>query len=180
MKTHLILMTSILIGLSTISCNEEEKNNKQNQKTKNGTEISNSLSQKNEDLSLGIEDSQNIFLYYRKIKRGLINSNLEETKSVATKFIEKIDYSNQAIKTHVENIRNSSTLEDQRHHFNALSVEMEKYLKDSTSKDVIYKQYCPMAFDGKGAFWLSQSKEIMNPYFGDKMLNCGSIQGTIK
>ncbi|MEZ4690982.1 MAG: hypothetical protein R3A12_12710 [Ignavibacteria bacterium] len=30
-----------------------------------------------------------------------------------------------------------------------------------------YVVYCPMAFDRKGAYWLSKDKEIMNPYFGE-------------
>ena len=37
-----------------------------------------------------------------------------------------------------------------------------------------------MAFNNEGGFWFSEEKEIMNPYFGDKMLHCGSIQKTIK
>jgi len=32
-----------------------------------------------------------------------------------------------------------------------------------------------MAFDGKGGYWLSNSKEIRNPYFGDIMLACGEV-----
>lgn len=34
----------------------------------------------------------------------------------------------------------------------------------------IYYQYCPM----KKAYWLSTEAEIRNPYYGAKMLNCGS------
>lgn len=43
----------------------------------------------------------------------------------------------------------------------------------------VYYQYCPMAFDDKGAYWLSNEPEIMNPYFGDKMLNCGSVVDSV-
>ena len=39
-----------------------------------------------------------------------------------------------------------------------------------------YRMYCPMAFDYKGAYWLSDSREVLNPYFGDQMLNCGSVE----
>ena len=38
-----------------------------------------------------------------------------------------------------------------------------------------YRQFCPMAFDFKGAFWLSDSEEILNPYFGEEMLTCGNV-----
>jgi len=40
----------------------------------------------------------------------------------------------------------------------------------------LYRQYCPMAFQNKGAYWLSSEKKIMNPYFGDKMLHCGVVK----
>ena len=43
----------------------------------------------------------------------------------------------------------------------------------------IYYQYCPMAFDNKGAYWLSNKPEIFNPYFGSKMLNCGEIADSL-
>ena len=43
----------------------------------------------------------------------------------------------------------------------------------------IYYQFCPMAFDDKGAYWLSSSSAIRNPYFGDKMLTCGTVQDSI-
>ena len=43
-----------------------------------------------------------------------------------------------------------------------------------------YYQFCPMANNDKGAYWLSDSEEILNPYFGDVMLNCGEVKETIK
>jgi len=44
----------------------------------------------------------------------------------------------------------------------------------------VYYQYCPMANGDKGAFWLSEIKEIRNPYFGDEMLGCGETRETMK
>lgn len=43
----------------------------------------------------------------------------------------------------------------------------------------VYRQYCPMAFDDKGAYWLSETRNIVNPYFGDKMLECGSTNDSL-
>ncbi len=45
---------------------------------------------------------------------------------------------------------------------------------------LLYLQHCPMAFNNKGADWLSLSKEIKNPYFGASMLTCGKTKKTIK
>ena len=41
---------------------------------------------------------------------------------------------------------------------------------------VVYKQYCPMADEDRGAYWLSKEKEVLNPYFGDAMLKCGEVK----
>lgn len=43
----------------------------------------------------------------------------------------------------------------------------------------IYWEYCPMAFDKDGAYWLSYEREIKNPYFGNEMLNCGSVEDSL-
>jgi hypothetical protein len=37
-----------------------------------------------------------------------------------------------------------------------------------------------MANNGKGAFWLSETKDIKNPYMGKAMLTSGSIKEEIK
>jgi hypothetical protein len=43
----------------------------------------------------------------------------------------------------------------------------------------VYYQYCPMAFDNKGAYWISDKRDIRNPYFGDKMLKCGEVADSL-
>ncbi len=42
-----------------------------------------------------------------------------------------------------------------------------------------FVQFCPMAFDNKGAKWLSKEKNIVNPYFGASMIKCGKVQEVI-
>lgn len=62
-----------------------------------------------------------------------------------------------------------------------LTVETEKLINTSAiTSGEVYKQFCPMAFDGNGGYWLSDSKEVRNPYYGNKMLKCGSVNETIK
>jgi hypothetical protein len=34
--------------------------------------------------------------------------------------------------------------------------------------------------DGKGANWLSETKEIANPYLGKSMPTCGSVKEELK
>ena len=45
--------------------------------------------------------------------------------------------------------------------------------------ETVYLQHCPMADDNNGASWLSKEKEIRNPYFGARMLKCGSVEEVI-
>ncbi|MBX2925766.1 MAG: DUF3347 domain-containing protein [Chitinophagaceae bacterium] len=47
------------------------------------------------------------------------------------------------------------------------------------TKAKIYLLTCPMAFDNAGADWLSAATEIKNPYFGSKMLTCGSVKDSV-
>ncbi|MHC4882229.1 MAG: efflux RND transporter periplasmic adaptor subunit [Planctomycetota bacterium] len=43
----------------------------------------------------------------------------------------------------------------------------------------VYILRCPMAFDNAGASWLQDNKDVSNPYFGDMMLKCGSVEDMI-
>jgi uncharacterized protein YdbL (DUF1318 family) len=46
-------------------------------------------------------------------------------------------------------------------------------------KEVVYHQFCPMAFNDAGAYWLSATADVKNPYFGKKMLTCGEVKDSI-
>ena len=48
------------------------------------------------------------------------------------------------------------------------------------NKTPVYIEFCPMANDNKGGYWLSTEEKIQNPYFGKKMLKCGEVKATIK
>ncbi len=46
------------------------------------------------------------------------------------------------------------------------------------SDKTLYLEYCPMADDNKGEYWLSDKEEIANPYFGQQMPKCGEVKKT--
>ncbi len=72
-----------------------------------------------------------------------------------------------------------SEIANQRRHFAPLSQAFLELTETfGLTKDKVYKEYCPMAFDSKGAYWLSESEEIRNPYFGKSMLTCGEVTTT--
>jgi hypothetical protein len=58
---------------------------------------------------------------------------------------------------------------------------MKTLVKDSKlATGALYVEYCPMANNNQGGFWLSNEKQIKNPYFGEAMLTCGSVKETIQ
>ncbi|MGC9352245.1 MAG: efflux RND transporter periplasmic adaptor subunit [Mariniphaga sp.] len=78
-------------------------------------------------------------------------------------------------------ISETTDIEKQREHFNMLSENILEMTESfGLEIDKTYRQFCPMAFDDKGAFWLSESDEILNPYFGDMMLRCGEVKETYR
>ncbi len=72
------------------------------------------------------------------------------------------------------------SIEPLRKRFESLSLTMlavaDNFGHPGTAP--LYKVYCPMAFNDQGAPWLQGDKEVANPYFGAKMLRCGSVQRT--
>lgn len=80
-------------------------------------------------------------------------------------------------KEHAEHIgANAGNIEHQREHFDILSKDMYDLVKKFGAGEKIYVTYCPMYNDNKGATWLSETKEIDNPYFGKKMNTCGEVK----
>ena len=56
-------------------------------------------------------------------------------------------------------------------------IDLEQTFGHS-GEEVLYRAYCPMAFNNAGAEWVQRDSLIHNPYFGSKMLTCGEIRGT--
>jgi hypothetical protein len=71
---------------------------------------------------------------------------------------------------------NAGKIGHQREHFALLSKDVNDLVKAFGSTTKLYQDFCPMYDDGKGAIWISETKEIKNPYFGSKMIGCGSIK----
>lgn len=81
----------------------------------------------------------------------------------------------------LERIAGSNDLVLQRHAFSSFSDALYKSLKEFGAGGImVYYAQCPMANNNSGAYWLSDSKEIRNPYFGSEMLTCGKVKETIQ
>lgn len=77
-------------------------------------------------------------------------------------------------------ISKSSNIETQRMHFKQLSAHLAKALLLYGIGEKVYYQFCPMADDFNGAYWLSKEEKVINPYFGESMLNCGETEQIIE
>ena len=86
-----------------------------------------------------------------------------------------------ALNNSLEKITSSIDRDEQRLEFINLSKASINAIESfgSTNDQPLYIQFCPMANDDKGANWISLNENIINPYFGDMMLTCGSLTKTI-
>ncbi len=120
---------------------------------------------------------------YLTLKNALVDSKFEKARQAASDLEKKLIELNGPATT-IElaaKLANEPTLKEQRKTFSNLSAEMATLVKGGRlSSGVLYLEYCPMANSNEGAFWLSNEKEIRNPYFGDKMLKCGMVKEIIQ
>lgn len=80
-------------------------------------------------------------------------------------------------KEHAHHIgSNAGNIKHQREHFETLSQEMYELVKTFGAGQKVYYTHCPMYNANKGANWLSETKEISNPYLGQSMPDCGSVK----
>lgn len=124
-----------------------------------------------------------VYQHYTHLTTALTNGDMAEAK-IAANAIEAgtNDMANASgIATAASKITAASDIEVQKAAFAAMSKDMTTLIKkEGLSSGELYVAHCPMAFNDKGASWISGSKEIRNPYFGEKMLACGEVQETIQ
>ncbi len=123
-----------------------------------------------------------IFEVYLQVEAALVNTDASKTAAESAKLEALLKEVNASGVTQsvVSVMASSDDINVQRENFEDLSNGIETILKGALKSGTLYKQYCPMAFNNKGAYWISSSEEILNPYFGDKMLKCGRVDSEVK
>lgn len=114
----------------------------------------------------------------KKVETAIAAVDMELLKGDAhMAWMKQLTVLNDAIKT----IESENNIEEQRVSFSQFNLAFHNSLEMFGLKnETAYYQFCPMAFDNKGAYWISETEEIRNPYFGDMMLNCGETKETLK
>lgn len=141
----------------------------------------------------------NVVSQYLSLKDKLVNDNSDIQSNVKSlqQSLQKVDMSlvmedahnvwMEALKSMNKELKLLSkavNIDEQR----TIFLTISKSFSDATQKlgvemkdgSTLYIQFCPMANDDKGGYWLSGEKEIKNPYFGSKMLKCGEVKQEIK
>lgn len=134
-----------------------------------------------------------VFENYVSLKDVFIASDAAKVKVEAEKVsqaLTKVDMSllsdaahkdwmvyQQNLNKALKDMEGKTEIEAQRSAFKDLSDELYKTIKAYGLGGITaYYEYCPMAFNNSGAYWLSDNSAILNPYFGSKMLKCGSVE----
>jgi len=84
------------------------------------------------------------------------------------------------LKTSATSISKVSSIHSQRDSFKQLSANLTKVLEVFGVNGRVYLQFCPMADNDRGAYWLSKEEQVINPYFGEAMLRCGEVKQVIE
>jgi membrane fusion protein, copper/silver efflux system len=138
-----------------------------------------------------------VAIAYFEVKNALVDDAPESAQKLAgsiTVTLGNVDMSllegeahhqwmplQEQLKKAAKMISQTADIDEQRKHFNMLSEAMLETTESfGLEIDKVYRLFCPMAFDDIGAFWLSESDEILNPYFGDMMLRCGEVKQTYR
>jgi Cu(I)/Ag(I) efflux system membrane fusion protein len=190
-------------GDSKIKMSDEEmKNMNSSKKEMDPMEMDNNTDHSNMndriDVSKDFQDQlEKVFDQYIKLKDAFTEDNVVATQKFAKELLNAMASVNMKLLKNMEahnhwmtiskEILSSATaitkisdIAKQRDHFKHLSAHLSKGVKLFGVNQQVYEQFCPMADNNKGAFWLSLDETINNPYLGAKMPTCGSTKTIIK
>lgn len=136
------------------------------------------------DLQLG-----DVFNAYHDLWYALHNDDLEGWQQAAAVFYDAVSGANwppamaeleEQLNRGAGHSHHVSDIATARDHFYHQSRAMIELAQAGYHEGRLYLMFCPMARDNAGAYWLQQEDELLNPYFGDSMLRCGSNRGAIE
>ncbi len=137
-----------------------------------------------------------VFDKYIELKDALVKDNAEAAKNSAGKLLKNISEVDmkllkekeahnhwmgleKELKEAATPISKTDDIKKQREHFVPLSAHFINAVRTFGIDQKVFVEFCPMANNDVGAYWLSEDEEIRNPYFGKEMLNCGSVMEEI-
>lgn len=198
------ILAMALITLTATSCKETKKEN--SNEDGHHTEMGSEDAHKHEEGSMNSSDkmimddgqktskSTLLVANYLELKDALVADNKDGAAKAGGRMVSafnSFDISSypseqqeelkdiiEDAKEHAEHIE-KSPIDHQREHFDVLSKDIIDLIAITGTERTLYQDFCPMYNNNKGAQWLSATKDIQNPYYGSKMMTCGSIQKQI-
>ncbi|TXF74860.1 DUF3347 domain-containing protein [Chryseobacterium sp.] len=183
LKIIATVATVFIVSFTAFSCNE---NKSSKETTMDHTMMKSSAAATNGTQSAS---AKQVLADYMSIKDALVATNKEDAAKAgiamgtALNSFDMSTYTEQQQKTlrdiivdakeHAEHI-SMSEIDHQREHFKALSKDVTDMIAITGAEAKVYQMSCPM-YDG-GSNWLSSSREVRNPYYGDKMIDCGKME----
>ncbi|WP_237274852.1 efflux RND transporter periplasmic adaptor subunit [Tenacibaculum ovolyticum] len=137
-----------------------------------------------------------VYESYINLKDALVEDNANKVSKDANTLLDNLNQVDMKLlkdKTHnhwmslAKEIKSSATsiskttdLKQQRSHFKHLSSHLINAVQLFGVNDKVYVEFCPMADNNQGAYWLSKEEKVINPYFGEAMLTCGEVKQVIE
>ena len=190
-----LILGFAIAAVSITACNNDSNSSEETTKKGNDTTVANNqtaTTQTNQTASV-----DEVLNNYLELKNALANDNGKNAADAGKQMMASLQKMDAAslnadqkkvyddvkddMKEHAEHIStNAGKIEHQREHFDVLSKDMYDFVKAMKPSKTLYLDHCPMYNDNKGANWLSEAKEIKNPYLGKKMPDCGTVKEEIK
>lgn len=137
-----------------------------------------------------------VYESYIKIKDALVLDDTSKVSNQANSLLENLSQVDMTlikdeahnhwmslaneIKSSATSISATSDIKAQRDHFKHLSSHIINAVQLFGVNEKVYLEFCPMADNNNGAYWLSKEEHILNPYFGEAMLTCGEVKQVIE
>ncbi|MEO7802053.1 MAG: DUF3347 domain-containing protein [Ginsengibacter sp.] len=198
---RLIIMATALAAVAFTACNNNgNKATDAPDKADHGNMVDSGMHQKNDGEYTGMLESASmntVVNAYLQVKNALANDDAKAAATAGNEVATAItnvdltgfnaaqkkmyDEVKEEIKEHGIHIgNNGGKIAHQREHFETMSKDMYDLVKVVGPSQTMYYTHCPMYNNNKGANWLSEVKEIRNPYLGKKMPDCGTVKEELK
>ncbi len=149
------------------------------------------------EVSKAFEQQLNsVYESYINLKNALVEDNTSKVSQDANSLLDNLSQvdmklvKNEAhnhwmslakeVKSSATSISKTTDLKQQRNHFKHLSSHLINAVQLFGIDEKVYVEFCPMADNNKGAYWLSKEEKVINPYFGEAMLTCGEVKQIIE
>jgi hypothetical protein len=176
-KSMVFRITTIAVLFTVTACSNPDQQN--NTEQVSGTSIQAKLPA---DLKFNDDKLNAIYPWYLELHEALVIEDLSAAKNAAFAIEEgsrQLDANTELTNT-ASKIVAAPDIASQREVFQTLTkLIIDEVKSTGLESGELFVAHCPMAFDHKGADWLSTTEEIRNPYYGDEMLTCGSVKETI-